>query len=52
VVYVKKLLKEAYANSLSKVKDESQLINGKTLVKSISPIRKRPGGIIKKQGKS
>jgi hypothetical protein len=34
--YVKKLLKEAYANSLAKVKDENQLMEGKTITKSIS----------------
>ena len=50
--YVKKLLKEAYANSLGKVKDENQILSGKTLVKSISPIKKRPGGISKVKGKS
>jgi hypothetical protein len=41
--YIKKLLMEAYANSLAKVKDEKQLIRGTTFVKSISPIKKRPG---------
>jgi len=35
--YIKKLLKEAYANSLAKVKDKKQICNGKTIVKSISP---------------
>jgi hypothetical protein len=35
-VYIKKLLKEAYANSLSKVKDKKQIMKGKTMVKSIS----------------
>src|SRR5580765_1413040 len=34
--YIKKLLKEAYANSLEKVKDQKQIRNGETLVKSIS----------------
>ena len=47
LAYVKKLLKEAYANSLAKVKDESQVVKGKTIVKSISPTKKRPGGISK-----
>ena len=41
--YIKKLLKEAYANSLEKVKDKKEIVNGKTIVKSISPIKKRPG---------
>jgi len=34
--YMKKLIKEAYANSLGKVKDKKQLTEGKTIVKSIS----------------
>ena len=41
--YIKKLLKEAYANSLAKVKDKSELRKGETIVKSISPVKKRPG---------
>jgi len=38
--YIKKLIKEAYANSLLKVKDKKQLIEGKTITKSIS-VKKR-----------
>jgi len=34
--YIKKLVNEAYANSLSKVKDQKQIIHGQTIVKSIS----------------
>jgi hypothetical protein len=34
--YIKKLVKEAYDNSLKKVKDKKQLMSGKTIVKSIS----------------
>jgi len=34
--YIKKLVKEAYANSLAKVKDNTQLMKGQTIVKSIS----------------
>jgi len=34
--YIKKLVKEAYANSLAKVKDRKQLMKGQTIVKSIS----------------
>ncbi|MEP7372216.1 MAG: hypothetical protein ABI675_02435 [Chitinophagaceae bacterium] len=34
--YMKKLLKEAYVNSVGKVKDPKQLIEGKTITKSIS----------------
>jgi len=35
-VYIKKLVREAYANSLAKVKDKKQVRNGLTIVKSIS----------------
>ncbi len=34
--YIKKLLKEAYANSLAKVKDKKQIKKGETITKSIS----------------
>jgi len=34
--YIKKLVLEAYANSLSKVKDPKQIIQGETIVKSVS----------------
>ncbi|HEV8272354.1 MAG TPA: hypothetical protein VGQ04_13685 [Chitinophagaceae bacterium] len=34
--YIKKLLKEAYANSLAKVKDKKQIMHGNTITKSIS----------------
>ena len=34
--YIIKLLKEAYANSLAKVKDKKQLMEGMTITKSIS----------------
>lgn len=38
--YIKKLLKEAYANSLAKVKDKKQLMEGLTITKSVS-VKKR-----------
>jgi hypothetical protein len=41
--YMKKLMKEAYANSIAKVKDKSQLIQGKTIVKSISAAKRALG---------
>jgi hypothetical protein len=41
--YMKKRIKEAYANALARVDDKSQIQQGKTIVKSISPVRKRPG---------
>jgi len=34
--YITKLVKEAYANSLAKVKDKKQLMQGATIVKSVS----------------
>lgn len=34
--YIKKLIKEAYGNSLAKVKDPKQLMQGQTIVKSVS----------------
>ncbi len=34
--YIKKLVKEAYANSLAKVKKPEQLMQGKTILKSVS----------------
>jgi hypothetical protein len=34
--YIKKLVNEAYVNSLAKVKDPKQIINGHTIVKSVS----------------
>lgn len=34
--YIKKLLKEAYANSMAKLKDGQALPNGQTIIKSIS----------------
>lgn len=38
--YIKKLIKEAYVNSLAKVKDVKQIKEGLTLVKSISPVKR------------
>jgi len=49
--YIKKLLKEAHANSLAKVKDKEEIVNGKTITKSISPIKKRPGLVLPKKKK-
>jgi len=44
--YVKQLLKEAYANSLAKVKDKNQITKNATIIKSISAKKKRPGMLI------
>jgi hypothetical protein len=38
--YIKKLLKEAYANSLSKIKDPSRLMQGLTITKSVSAAKR------------
>jgi hypothetical protein len=38
--YIKKLMKEAYANSLAKVKNQMDIKVGLTIVKSISPAKR------------
>jgi len=38
--YMKKLLKEAYVNSMLKVKDQKQIMEGKTIVKSVSSVKR------------
>jgi hypothetical protein len=45
--YIKKLVIEAYANSLSKIKEPTQIISGHTIVKSVSD-KKRPNKALKK----
>ena len=40
--YIKKLLKEAYANSMAKLKTGKQVLKGATIVKSISAKKRRP----------
>ena len=49
--YIKKLLKEAYANSLAKVKDPKQIMEGATITKSISAVKreKKPAAAKKKK---
>ncbi|MFL5808255.1 MAG: hypothetical protein ACJ749_01965 [Flavisolibacter sp.] len=39
--YIKKLMKEAYVNSLAKVKDKKQLMEGKTITKSVSAKKRK-----------
>jgi hypothetical protein len=41
--YIKKLLKEAYANSLAKIKDKIPPVKGQTITKAIYSKKKRPG---------
>lgn len=38
--YLKKLIKEAHAYALSKVKDPAQIIEGTTITKSVSPVKR------------
>jgi hypothetical protein len=40
MAYMKKLLKQAYGNSLAKVKDKKQIMRGATIAKSISPTKR------------
>jgi hypothetical protein len=40
--YIKKLLKEAWANALADLKDGKQTLQGMTIVKSISAKKRRP----------
>jgi hypothetical protein len=47
--YIKQLTKEAYVNSLAKVKDPNQLMKSATITKSISLKKKRPGILITKK---
>jgi hypothetical protein len=49
--YIKKLLKEAYANSLAKVKDKKQIVQGATITKSISAVKRKAGKIPAKKKK-
>jgi len=41
--YIRKLMKEAYANSLAKVKNEKEIVHGATITKSISAKKRSPG---------
>ncbi len=41
--YIKKLVKDAYTNSLAKVKDPSLIQKGLTIVKSVSAVQRKPG---------
>ncbi|MDB5134067.1 MAG: hypothetical protein JWP37_670 [Mucilaginibacter sp.] len=40
--YIKQLLADAYQNSIGRMKPVKKAINGETIVKSISPVKKRP----------
>jgi len=49
--YIKKLLKEAYVNSLAKVKDKKQIMEGATITKSISAVKRKTAGTTVKKKK-
>ena len=49
--YIKKLVKEAYANSLAKVKDKNQLLKGATITKSVSAAKRERKNIPAKKKK-
>ncbi len=38
--YIIQLLKEAYGNSLAKIKDPKLIVTGKTITKSVSPVKR------------
>ncbi len=48
-VYIKKLLKEAYTNSLGKVKDKTQIMKGEIITKSVSPVKRAAKKALKKK---
>jgi hypothetical protein len=41
--YAKELLAEAYENSIAAMKPQKDPMKGQTIIKSISPVKKRPG---------
>jgi hypothetical protein len=41
--YMKELLEAAYQNSQSRMKPAKKAVKGETIVKSISPVKRRPG---------
>jgi len=47
--YIRQLLKEAYANSLAKVKETDERPHSLTLVKCSLPNKRRPGGLVLKK---
>ncbi len=47
--YITKLVKEAYANSLAKVKDPKQLMQGKTITKSVSNKKREKKPVVAKK---
>ena len=50
--YIIKLLKEAYAYSLGKVKDPAQICEGLTVTKSVSPVKRAKKTVVVKKRKA
>lgn len=50
-LYIKKLVKEAYANSLAKVKDPKQIMHGVTITKSISAAKREKKPVVVRKKK-
>jgi len=46
--YIKKLLNEAYTNSVLKVKDQKQFMEGQTTTKSVSAVKRQKKSLSKK----
>jgi hypothetical protein len=40
--YMKQLLEAAYANSIARMKPVKKVVKGETIVKSVSPVKRRP----------
>jgi hypothetical protein len=47
--YIKRLVKEAYLNSLAKIKDKNQLVTGATITKSVSKTKRKPSKVFRKR---
>lgn len=50
--YIKKLVKDAYLNSLVKVKEQKQIMKGATITKSISPVKREKKVVVTEKGKA
>jgi hypothetical protein len=50
-IYMKKLLIEAYVNALAKVQDPKQIVEGTTIIKSVSPVKRAKKNITTKKKK-
>ena len=50
--YIKQLMKEAYVNSVAKVKQSDSLPHSLTIIKCSLPNKRRPGGLVSRKKKS